>query len=127
MLELAGGPAVSEGHQHSRRAALVGEGPQHVPGAGEADGVAHPQGRMPVARRAVQHEAAVGLHRAAGIHRQVGEVGLLEGDRCAREGGQAHLGGPIDDDPHRAVFVVLGEVRVRVKLGSAMAGMAIRK
>jgi hypothetical protein len=49
---------------------------------------------MPVAGRAMQHEAPVGLDRAAEIHRQIGKIGLLEGDVDALEKrGQAHVGG----------------------------------
>jgi hypothetical protein len=66
---------------------------------------------VPGARRAMQHEAPVRLDRTTEVHWQVSELVMLEGDVDALEqGSQAHVGGAIDDHPHGAVLVVLGNV-----------------
>src|SRR5207245_10272473 len=74
VLELAGRPAgVAEGHQHALGTFAAAYRLEDVLGRGEADHVAHAQCRLPVARRLVQHEAAIGLHRAAEIDRRCGQ------------------------------------------------------
>ena len=63
----------------------------------------------------MQHEAPVGLHRAAEIHRH-GADGRrqrirLEGDIDALEqGGDIHVDGTIDDDAQGALLVVFANV-----------------
>jgi hypothetical protein len=62
----------------------------------------------------MQDKAAIGLHRAAEIHRQVGEAGfrgfVIERDADPiEEPGQVHVGRTIDDDPDRAVCVVFAD------------------
>src|SRR5690606_36486884 len=66
MLGLPGGPAgVAERDRHAARFAAGADRLQHVAAAGEADLVADLERGVPFAERAVEHEAAIGLHRAA--------------------------------------------------------------
>src|SRR5712671_6230803 len=68
LLELAGGPAgIAERYQHALRAFAAADRFENVLRGGEADRFAHAQRRLPVARRLVQHEAAIGLHRPAEV------------------------------------------------------------
>jgi hypothetical protein len=84
---------------------------------------------LPVAERAVQHEAAVHLHRAAVEDRRAAErrVGQLDLDLLEQRG-ERHLDRAVDDDAERAVRVVLADERERVsEVRIGHGGMAIRK
>ena len=66
----------------------------------------------------MQHEAAIGLHRAAEIHRQSGEQRLdlfiLKRNADAFEqAGKPQFHRAIDDDADRAILVVLADVGQR--------------
>src|SRR4051812_46131292 len=73
LLELSRRPAgVAERHQHALGTFAAADGFQDVLRRGEADRLAHRKRRLPIADRLVQHEAAVGLHRAAEVDRRAG-------------------------------------------------------
>ena len=61
--------------------------------------------------RTMQHEAAIGLHRAAEIDRQVGQALGFELDvDFFEQAGQIHVDRAVDDDAQRTVLVVLADI-----------------
>ncbi|MND06308.1 hypothetical protein D3C83_276010 [compost metagenome] len=59
----------------------------------------------------MQHEAAIGLHRAAEVDRRVLAIAVTHRERQALEQRlQGHVDGAVDDDAERALVVVLADV-----------------
>jgi hypothetical protein len=110
--QLPGIPAgIAEGDDEFRGQAGAADRRQHVARTGQADFAIHRQRRLPLADRAMQHEAAVQLYRATEIDRQFGQIfGFqLEVD-LVEQAGQIHVDRAIDDNPQRPVFVVLADI-----------------
>ena len=64
--------------KHLGRLAGAGHGLEDVARAGQGDAFADVERGLPLAGGSMQHETAVGLHRAAEIHRLRGEALGLE-------------------------------------------------
>ena len=110
-LELAGFPAgVAEGDERVRGALAARHGGQHVARGGDLDVVGDLVGVIPLAAGTVQHEAAVGVHRAAAQHRLLGDaaVGGLE-LHLRQHVGQLHRQGLVEHDAERALVGVLAD------------------
>src|SRR5437764_9438203 len=115
LLELAGRPAgIAERHQYALRAFAAADRFENVLRGGEADRLAHAQRRLPVARRLVQHEAAIGLHRTAEIDRRFRHRAIGDRKRQALEEGlQRHVDRTVHHQAKRALVVMLADVSQR--------------
>src|SRR5882757_7673987 len=99
LLELAGTPArIAERHQHLLRSAAARDRFEHIFGGGERDALAHRETGAVVARGLMQHEAALGLHRATEKNRLVLPRGDLEREiNLGKQRGERQIGRPVDD------------------------------
>ena len=116
LLELAGRPSrITERHEHVARTVAAAHGLENVLRSGETHVVGDGERRLPIAERAMQHEAAVDLHRAAEVNGRGAQsvVGQRDVDLLEQRG-QRHVDGLVHDDAQRAVLVVLAHVRERV-------------
>ena len=112
--ELARAPAgVAEREQEAFRTLAARDGFEHVFRGGHFETARHAHGRRVrvAAFRIVQHEAALGLHRAAEIHghMQQGFDFELEVD-AIEERLQIDVGRPVDHEAERAALAVIAKV-----------------
>ena len=125
VFKLAGGPAsVAEGDQHLAGLPSLARDRSTSRELVRPTGVAHLEGRMPVAGRAMEHEAAIRLQpgrRNTPADRQ--NQAARRGCRCARRAWPGGMSvGRLTMTPDGAVLAMLGDVgEVREKFGSAMA------
>ena len=95
--------------------AVADDGLEDVARTREAHLLGDGQRRLPLPERAVQDEAAVGLHRAAEEDGNLGEVGGLGGQvGLFEQGREVHVQRPVDDDAQGALCVVLSNVDERL-------------